>query len=348
MLFESLNDRGVPLSAIDLIKNKMLGALEGKEGSVEKAFDRWNLIIANLPDYHVQERFLRQYYNAFKQSESIRVAGFARATRSNLIHIYETLIGRDPNHIFDELIEKSAVYQQLTDPESVEEGRFMELKAELRDLVNVQAAPSYISLLYLFGRFGYLSNDFYRKVIAVLVKYFIRRNITDFPNTRNVDQMFMDLVQQLEEGKIGPLVEDITVFLSDKNRMASLPAFEERLRGDIYELNVDATRFILSKIEEHHSTRENRQDFWERDHRNNLIWTIEHIFPEGQNIPDGWVEMIAGGDRQQAEEIRAEWVHKLGNLTLTGYNQHLSNLEFKKKRDRIDPRGNPIGSRVRS
>ncbi|MCG2688563.1 DUF262 domain-containing protein, partial [Candidatus Parcubacteria bacterium] len=62
MLFESLNNRGIPLSAIDLIKNKMLAELEKKEiMPVEEAFTRWNKIINNLPDYVIQERFLRQH-----------------------------------------------------------------------------------------------------------------------------------------------------------------------------------------------------------------------------------------------------------------------------------------------
>lgn len=65
-----------------------------------------------------------------------------------------------------------------------------------------------------------------------------------------------------------------------------------------------------------------------------MVWTIEHIFPEGVNIPESWVEMIADGDREEAVKIQEEYVHKLGNLTLTGYNSSLSNFDFDKKRDR--------------
>ena len=41
--------------------------------------------------------------------------------------------------------------------------------------------------------------------------------------------------------------------------------------------------------------------------------------------------MIASGNREEAVKIRAEWVHCLGNLTLSGYNSKLSNLSFTKK-----------------
>ena len=44
--------------------------------------------------------------------------------------------------------------------------------------------------------------------------------------------------------------------------------------------------------------------------------------------------MIAGGDKELAKQYRADYVHTLGNLTITGYNQNLSNMAFKQKRDR--------------
>ena len=111
----------------------------------------------------------------------------------------------------------------------------------------------------------------------------------------------------------------------------------------MYELNVDATRFILSKIEESKSTKEHFKDFWARDNSDKLIWTIEHIFPEGKNIPADWVEMIADGNKEKAENIQVELVHKIGNLTLTGFNQNLSNFDFIVKRDRKNKDDNFIG-----
>jgi hypothetical protein len=40
-------------------------------------------------------------------------------------------------------------------------------------------------------------------------------------------------------------------------------------------------------------TKETYKDFWENDGKKKLIWTIEHIFPEGKNIPQSWIDMIA-------------------------------------------------------
>ena len=109
-------------------------------------------------------------------------------------------------------------------------------------------------------------------------------------------------------------------------------------------MNVEATRFVLSKIEESkRQTKEINRNFWQKDRSNKLIWSIEHIFPEGKNIPKSWLKMIADGDKEKAEVLQEKYVHKLGNLTLTIYNQSLSNFEFTKKRDRKDSKGKSIG-----
>jgi len=42
--------------------------------------------------------------------------------------------------------------------------------------------------------------------------------------------------------------------------------------------------------------------------------------------------MIADGDREKAEKIQDEWVHCLGNLTLSGYNSKLSNQSYLSNR----------------
>lgn len=68
-LFESLNNRGTPLTAIDLMKNLILARAEKAGLSCDECFDKWQDLLGYLTDdYGTQERFFRQYYNAFKNS----------------------------------------------------------------------------------------------------------------------------------------------------------------------------------------------------------------------------------------------------------------------------------------
>jgi len=175
------------------------------------------------------------------------------------------------------------------------------------------------------------------------VRYFVRRNLTDVPPTRDLPRLFIEIVGKIRKAADGEAEQIVRDELLNKDRRASRAMFIEKLAGDIYWDNVDVTRFILCRIEEENQTKETFTDLWERDEKRDFIWTVEHIFPQGPNIPDCWVKMIAGGDAEKAKEYRDKYVHKLGNLTITGYNSKLGNKSFNEKRDRKDSRGKQVG-----
>jgi hypothetical protein len=89
-------------------------------------------------------------------------------------------------------------------------------------------------------------------------------------------------------------------------------------------------------------TKETRTDLW-RQEKGHFVWTIEHILPQGANLPEAWKEMLGGaGAAAAAQEVD---VHRLGNLTITAYNSTLGNKSFADKRDRTDVEGRFIGYR---
>jgi len=89
-------------------------------------------------------------------------------------------------------------------------------------------------------------------------------------------------------------------------------------------------------------TRESRVDLWQIDGKQ-YVWTVEHIFPQGENIPLAWVDMMAEGDQKKAKEIQQAHVHRLGNLTISGFNSSLGNKSYGDKRDRTDAKGRAVG-----
>jgi uncharacterized protein with ParB-like and HNH nuclease domain len=343
-LFETLNNRGVPLSAIDIIKNKLLGQLEKEdpETSLDRNFTRWNRILTNLTDeYNVQERFLRQFYNAFKLEPAIEVEKAPKALRSNLIRIYESLIERDVHVAFDRLEEASEIYAKHIQYENGEHSE--ELVRALRNLENVTGADGYMLLLFVTKRFNITETEKV-KLVDLLCKYFIRRNVTDTPPTRDLTNYFMSIM--LEANAMAAYsFEQMREILLTHGKPASDELFEEKLKGDLYEENVGATRYILSSLELAMSaTRELYTNFYARNNKL-FVWTVEHILPQGENMPQHWVAMIAQGDKQEAERIRTAYCHKLGNLTLTGYNSQLSNESLKKKQEKKAQDGKHIGFR---
>lgn len=340
-LFETLNNRGVPLSAVDIIKNKLLGKLEknGSESSLSENYDRWSKVVLNLTDeYSTQERFLRQFYNAFKVESEIEVKRAPKAIKSNLIRIYEELIDRDAGKILERLEDCSNIYHNHIDYNSYENSK--ELIFALRNLENVNAADAYMLLMFVDNNFS-ISEPEKIQLINFLCKYFIRRNITDFPTTRNLTNYFIHVIEEInniEEYDFN-IIREIIIRVG---RPADDELFEMKLKGDVYEENVGAVRYILSSIELNETqTDEIYTNFYKRD-KKKFIWTVEHIFPQGENIPNDWVKMIANGDINLANEYRSQYVHKLGNLTLTGHNSQLSNMSFEKKKNR-EKEGKKIG-----
>ena len=252
------------------------------------------------------------------------------ATRTTLLDIYEKMIKSDYVTLLDDLLAKSQKYSLIVN-NSDEEYAYT---PALQDLERISGAPSYILMLYIMSNQAELglTDDHLNSIIKTLITFFVRRNVTDVPNTRKLTQLFIDVIAEakLLQG------DDIVNMIHDRLQAvaASDELFEEKLRGSIYDENPEATRFILCSIEARHQTKEIYSDLWARDNSKKYIWTIEHIFPEGENIPDSWVDMIAGGDKMLAKQYRSDYVHTLGNLTITGYNQNLSNMAFEQKRDR--------------
>ncbi|MCF1420837.1 DUF262 domain-containing protein [Mangrovimonas futianensis] len=341
-LFETLNNRGVPLSAIDLIKNKLLGHLqkEDKKADLDENFDRWNNILTNLTEeYKIQERFLRQFYNAFNQEPGIKVDKKPKALRSNLIHIYEELINRDVHNFFDRLEEASIIYANNIQYDNDDHSKSM--VKSLRNLENVNGADGYMLLLFIERRFVINENEKIQ-LVNFLCNYFIRRNVTDSPPTRDLTNYFMDIIKEVNKMESFDF-EEIKKIIVEFGKPASDDYFIEKLNGDLYEENVGATRYILSSIETSETeTRERFTNFYSRN-KKQFVWTIEHIFPQGENIPQHWLDMVANGDEKLAKTIRKEYVHKLGNLTLTGYNSQLSNMPLDKKQNKKDKEGKYIG-----
>ena len=340
-LFESLNNRGMPLTAIDLIKNKLLARLESIEpGKVDHYFGHWNRLLGYLgDDYAIQERFFRQYYNAFKDQLKA-VHQVPVATRSNLIQIYEKLINHDAKDCLQKISAAGRLYSLILSRN--QDDTLNGLEKPIKDLERIQGAPSYLLMLYLLVRKDELelTNAHLTSIVELLVRFFVRRNLTDTPPTRDLTRLFMtviDKISGLRADAIPQSIEQQLVAVS-----ATDEAFQRKLDGPIYEENSGVTRFILCALAEQAMTKESWVDLWRFENKQ-FVWTIEHIFPQGENIPQSWITMIADGDEIKAKEIQQTHVHKLGNLTISGFNSALGNKSFEDKRDRVDRQGRAVG-----
>ena len=359
ILFETMNNRGMALSAIDLIKNSYLSRTDD-----EDSISNWESLIEILGNESNQEQFLRNNYNAFRSeynnlslplttNSKYDIAN--KATRSNVIKIYGSLVDRKD---FMEFLTLNAKYNSLlTGEEKLQIDVSEEFKTTFKNFRNANATSAFTLLLYLLRNqivFGFDDTQLL-DLLELTLKFFIRRNLTNNPSTGALPQILMNIIErinQLDEKNFA----DVRKILLDEyqNKTSNNEAVKEILYGDIYDTNRDMARYLLCSLCKFEDKNEKKFiDLWEKKD-DKYIWTIEHILPEGNkdatNTPNEWIEMIKQGDvkykdysNEQVYTLVKDYRHKIGNLTMTGYNSSLGNKKFFDKKDRYDSKGEKIG-----
>ena len=98
------------------------------------------------------------------------------------------------------------------------------------------------------------------------------------------------------------------------------------------------TRFVLVELERKNSkyfTKQNPESLETVNPSGTYVWTLEHILPQSAESNKHWCsELInSGTNEDELSSKLEEYTHKIGNLTLTGYNSEMSSKSFKEKRD---------------
>jgi hypothetical protein len=276
---------------------------------------------------------------AFK-SELPEVPNAPVATKTRLIRIFETLLAHDLQARIQALVDASKIYGRVTCATETDDPT--DLDESLRRLLRAQGAPSYILMMWLITKQTHLglTDDQLVAVTDRLTSYFLRRNLTGNPQTYALPGLFMAIIEKLADLAGDAVVSTTAKELADVS--SSDEEFRKRLEGPIYVENTDVARFVLTTLAEDAMTKETRTDLWVQE-KGHYVWTIEHVLPQGANLPAAWIEMLGGA--AAAIEVQEVEVHRLGNLTITAYNSTLSNKSFPDKRDRVDSAGRLIGYR---
>jgi len=356
-LFETMNNRGMELSAIDLIKNSYISKTNDTK--------EWENLVSILGNENNQEQFLRNNYNAFRKeynkirdvvTEDTKYDLAAKATKSNVIKIYSLLVDRED---FMDFLKLNAKYNSLLTGEENPQIEINEkIKEYFKKFRTANATSAFMLLLYLLRNqtpFG-ITEDQMINLLDLILRFFIRRNLTNKPSTGALPQILMNIIAEINKmakpkfGEIRNII--LTEFVSKSSSDATVT---EVLNGDIYETNRDMARYLLCSLCSFDDNNERRFiDLWEKDENNRYIWTIEHILPEGNkdasNIPQCWIDMIKNENmeynnlsNERVIDMVRKYRHKIGNLTMTGYNSNLGNKSFDIKKNSVDKKKNPIG-----
>lgn len=310
-IFESLNATGLELNKSDLIRNCILMGLPEPEQTAMYN-EHWVVIeklFRNEKD-RVFDNFARDYLDLRQRNE-------AQTRRESIYPEFRSFWKNreeDLESALRDMVRHARYYASVL----VGPGETSDREERYRGIRQLRAAPAITAMRLLaclenspdFGERDFL------KALDLIESYLVRRSVCG-ESTRGYDTVFAVLTSKI--GTRRPLLDLKTAFrlLPAGQGFPSNDAFLHALQEKkVYGLR--ACKLILDRLENHGT----------KEPSNTGAYTIEHILPRNPKLISQWTDML-GPDWQAVQET---WVHRLGNLTLTGYNPEYSDRSFSEKK----------------
>jgi predicted transport protein len=193
------------------------------------------------------------------------------------------------------------------------------LKAAFHDLRELKVDVAYPFLLELYDdyRNQILSKEDFLQAVRLVESYVFRRAICSIP-TNSLNKTFGTFSRGLKKDRYLESIKANFLLLKSYRRFPLDEEFKREMQiRDLY--NYSRRSYWLRRLENF-----KRKELVELNE-----YTVEHIMPQNSNLSQAWKAEL--GD--EWERIHENWLHTLGNLTLTCYNAEYSDRPFTEKRD---------------
>ena len=313
LIFESLNSTGVDLSESDLIRNFILMRLpEAEQTALYNNY--WSKIEAL---FRGSEKTFDAYARDYlalktKTSKQEKASQIYQGFRRNFDALLDQLGGLEA--LLEDMLRFARYYAAFSLGVGAPKKLALSL-GRLRRLVDVPAML--IMRLYdCHDRLETLSRAELNTAVHLIESFVFRRAICG-EQTRGYWQVFANLAYKLDpEAPLESLQVEFAR-LRDNYRYPSNSEFRKALfERDLYGLRV--CMHLLEQLENYGS----------KEPTDVSSYSIEHVMPQNENLPKKWREMLG----PEWEDVQSAWLHRLGNLTLTGYNSTYSDRPFLDKK----------------
>lgn len=316
-LFETLNDRGLELSAADLIKNFLLMKVSSDGEMFNDAINQWNEMYEKVRNKE-PVKFIRRYFlsnykgrvSEYRLYEGVR----QRLEKESLKDICEFV--KDLNR-------NASVYKKIY------ECSFSErvINSKLQELHLVEVAPSFTLFLKIMHYFEgkEIKKEDILEIMEMIESFHIRWGICR-QSTSRLDQIYNDICLELKDKR----PEDFKAIIRDRlhrelENSADDEIFKRSFSQRSFRPNDNRTKYILWRLSR--PTGETTLNLSE-------IHT-EHILP--QTLSSNWVKYLEQKTSKSEAEITAlhrENINRIGNLTLIKgeWNIRMSNRLFDEKK----------------
>lgn len=312
LIFESLNSTGLDLTQADLIRNFML-MREDEQSQTQLYQDYWQPIEnAFGARYRTDfDKFVRDYLTLqLKPSQQLKADEIYQHFRA---YFHNAGDGVSAGDILAGLKRLGSYYVAFSLGQE-ENPKLREAFRRLRLLVEV-ASPVVLRLYDCYDRLKSLTLDEFVVAVELLESYVFRRSVCAM-QTRSLGQIFASLAYHVKDNT--PLLS-LKVALhrqAKKRRFPNDAEFREALESrDVYDMR--HCHYLLDQLENDSKEKIDTSTF-----------TIEHIMPQNEELRAEWQAML-GFDWKAVHEA---WLHRLGNITLTGYNSKYSDRSFEDKK----------------
>ena len=313
LIFESLNSTGLELSEADKIRNYVLMGLEpARQTRIYNEF--WYPMersFGHSENTIYFDRFIRDYLTLkLYRIPNVRDVHreFKDYTHTGEYENIESLVSDIYN--YSQYFVRMVLGRET-------DNQLLNLFNNLNQL-KVDVVYPFLLRVYADFTSAIITRDELIEILQLLESYVFRRAICGIP-TNSMNKTFANLYKEIVQDDY---LNSFKASLLLKDSYRRFPSSEEFMRElaikNVY--NFRSSNYLLSKIE-------NSQ------YANEVInlgqFSIEHILPQNENLSEEWRRDLG----ENWSQIQSQYLHTLGNLTLTGYNSELSDRPFMQKRD---------------
>lgn len=302
VIFESLNSTGVSLSASDLVRNFLLMKLDSVLQS--ELYEKYWIRIERMFSTNVFAEFIRHYL-IMKTHKAVK--------RNSVYDSYKDFYeneGLTSSEALADLYKFASYYYDLVNSKT---GNFT-FDQSLRhiNMMDSKVVFPYFMLLLDLVKNGDIEQSYANDLVHIVEDYLFRIKVCHLPNNRmnKIVVALCDIEKDNGNLKLRLLRMLKSTFPDDKKVTESL------MTVDLYRQRNHLAKLSLEILEENRTketiTFEGAQ--------------VEHVMP--QNLNSEWRLQVTNADK-----INDQYGGTIGNLTLTKYNQEMSNKLYGEKRD---------------
>ncbi|GAA7091735.1 DUF262 and DUF1524 domain-containing protein [Helicobacter pylori] len=307
LIFESMNSKGIELTQADLIRNYII--METEVGKQEDFYNGyWRAMEENFKQNETLFNRFVKHYLTIKAGKIPNEKRVYEAFKD-----YQQKEGIEIEDLLKDLQKYCGYFCQIAFKKEADKG----LNKALSFLVDLEMDVVYPLLLELYSDYsdGVLSEADFIPIIALIESYICRRAVCGL-GTNSLNKVFPFVTKKINKDQYLESIKAHFGYLTEKQRFPNNDEFKKLfITIDFY--NFKRKKYFFERLES-----------FERNERvYTHEYTIEHIMPQTLNLE--WERDL--GENFQA--IHDKYLHTIGNLTLTGYNEKYSNNSFQEKRD---------------